>query len=275
LTITNPDRTIDLDSVTIPTSTPSTLSANTVYYIRGYVTNDGGTYYETITTSVTTLPAFFSGVTNTITEGSTTATIATSMTGGIVIEGGNAVLSAKGIAYSTTSNGTYTNVPCTPVSITKTNYSTDITGLVTGTKYYFKPYATNASGTGYGVESEFTTLVALALPATTASPNVVYSANVLTVTSVTVTNDGSSSIGYGLCSSNDLSVPTFSGGTPDNTGVVTTFVGSITLPTPSTTSVTYWIKAYAQNTGGIAYSPTTISITIDTNGAVQGGIGIS
>ena len=272
LTIASSDKTIDADGVT-PTSTPSTLNANTVYYIRGYVTNDDGTYYEASATPVTTLPAFFGGVTNTITEGSTTATIATSMTGGIVIEGGNATLSAKGIAYSTTSNGTYTNVPS--ASTNKSNYSTNITGLATGTKYYFKPYATNAAGTGYGVEAQFTTLVTLALPTTPTSPDVVFAGGVLTVTSVTVTNEGSSSIGYGLCSSNDGSTPQLTG-SPTTTGVVTTsFVGTITLPTPTGSPVTYKVKAYAQNTGGIAYSPTTISITIDNTGAVQGGIGIS
>ena len=277
LTIASLDKTIDADSVT--TSTPSTLSANTVYYIRGYVTNDGGTYYETSTTPVTTLPAFFGGVTNTITEGSTTATIATNMAVTNIVIQGPATLTAKGIAYSTTSNGTYTSVPCTPVDITKSNYITNITGLATGTKYYFKPYATNAGGTGYGVESEFTTLVALALPTTPTSPDVVFAAGVteglLTVTSVTVTNEGSSSIGYGLCSSNNGSTPQFTG-PPTTTGVVTTsFVGTITLPTPSGSPVTYKVKAYAENTGGIAYSPTTITITIDSSGTVQGGIGIS
>ena len=40
-----------------------------------------------------------------------------------------------------------------------TSFTSNITGLTTYTKYYVRAYATNSTGTGYGNELSFTTLV--------------------------------------------------------------------------------------------------------------------
>lgn len=37
------------------------------------------------------------------------------------------------------------------------NFTSDLTGLVASTPYYYKAYATNAGGTAYGAEQTFTT----------------------------------------------------------------------------------------------------------------------
>ncbi|MEO7265584.1 MAG: T9SS type A sorting domain-containing protein, partial [Ferruginibacter sp.] len=51
-------------------------------------------------------------------------------------------------------DGTGTKVPSTNIS--GGNFTVDLTGLAPNTKYYFKAYATNAGGTGYGGQLTFT-----------------------------------------------------------------------------------------------------------------------
>ena len=78
-------------------------------------------------------------------------------TGGSITSDGNSSIIAKGVVWSTaidptidlttkTSNGTLTGLFESPVS-----------GLVPGTKYYLRAYATNTAGTSYGNQLVFTT----------------------------------------------------------------------------------------------------------------------
>lgn len=84
-----------------------------------------------------------------------------SLNGEIVDDQGEAV-TESGFVYSTSPDpvigGTgVVQVQTTP-TVTSGTYSLDITGLQSNTAYYYKAYAINANGTGYGDETSFTTL---------------------------------------------------------------------------------------------------------------------
>jgi subtilisin-like proprotein convertase family protein len=249
--------------ITTTSSSATSLIPNTKYYLVAYVTNTTGTYYTTSMPKVT-LPSFVASVPNTTTESSRSVSIETGLAGTIIIQGSEIV--TKGIAYSS-NNSTWTNLPSVDTNLN--NYITTISGLSTGTKYYFKPYVTNSEGIGYGIQSEFTTLVELTLPDTT---YIKYESSKIHVGEnaafanryVQITNNGSESITeYGLCYTTDGSIPTDQNTIVSSTGNVTKFYNSINV-TPTTTVTTYKIRAYVKNAGGTAYSQTTIQFVIST-----------
>ncbi|MEO6540225.1 MAG: hypothetical protein ABIN74_04500, partial [Ferruginibacter sp.] len=96
----------------------------------------------------------------TVTTGAASAitTVSATLAGTIPANGCSAV-TAYGVEYSTTNgfpNGSGTAVPSTNLS--GINFSSNVAGLTQNTTYYYHAYATNAGGTGYGVQQTFTTL---------------------------------------------------------------------------------------------------------------------
>lgn len=75
--------------------------------------------------------------------------------GNITNDFGNAI-TARGVCWSTSSSPTTANSKTTE-SGTTGSFASSITGLTAGTLYYVRAYATNASGTAYGAEVNFTT----------------------------------------------------------------------------------------------------------------------
>ena len=76
--------------------------------------------------------------------------------GGNVISDGGFAVTARGICWNTVQNPTISNNKTTDGSGTG-NFISYITGLEEHTVYYFRAYATNSSGTGYGEQKSFTT----------------------------------------------------------------------------------------------------------------------
>jgi uncharacterized protein (TIGR02145 family) len=83
-----------------------------------------------------------------------TATTATS--GGNIPNDGGAIITARGVCWSTSINPTITDSKTTNGTGTGTFISL-ITGLTPVTKYYLRAYATNSFGTAYGNEIRFAT----------------------------------------------------------------------------------------------------------------------
>ena len=78
------------------------------------------------------------------------------MSGGNVISDGGAVVTARGVCYSTSSNPTISSNITTNGNGTG-SYISNLTGLSPNTKYYVRAYATNSQGTSYGNQISFTT----------------------------------------------------------------------------------------------------------------------
>jgi hypothetical protein len=96
----------------------------------------------------------------TTTATSITTTSATS--GGVVTATGGASVTSEGVCYATSSNPT---TPCTSNG-TATPFTSPITGLTPNTTYFYRAFATNTAGTGYGSDLSFTTLPTCATPVT-------------------------------------------------------------------------------------------------------------
>lgn len=91
---------------------------------------------------------------STTTVGNITATSASS--GGNISSDGGATVTARGVCWSTSANPTIADSKTTDGSGTG-SFTSNLTGLITGTLYYVRSYATNSAGTAYGNEVSFTT----------------------------------------------------------------------------------------------------------------------
>jgi len=77
-------------------------------------------------------------------------TVTTATSGGNILNGGGAAITARGICWSTSHNPTLAN-SYTTNGTGIGSFTSNITGLTSGTTY-FRAYATNISGTAYGNE---------------------------------------------------------------------------------------------------------------------------
>ncbi|NDF60617.1 MAG: hypothetical protein EB100_06000 [Crocinitomicaceae bacterium] len=135
------------------------LIVSKTYYVKPYVTNARGTSYGnelqfTITNDnviTINLPTVSSENATSITQ--TSANISSN-----VISDGGAVVTERGIVFSTSTNPTLTNTKLTNTGTGTGVFSTNITNLSPATTYFVKAYATNSKGTAYSNQISFTTL---------------------------------------------------------------------------------------------------------------------
>jgi hypothetical protein len=82
----------------------------------------------------------------------------TASSGGSISIDGGAAVSARGVCWSTSSNPTIALSTKTIDGSGIGTFTSSITGLVAGTMYYVRAYATNSAGTSYGNELIINTL---------------------------------------------------------------------------------------------------------------------
>jgi hypothetical protein len=222
-------------------SSLTNLTPNTIYYVRAYAINSAGTSYGsqvTFTTSQLIIPTL-----TTTTVSSITTTSAVSG-GNITADGGGAV-TARGVCWATTANPTISNSKTSDGTGTG-SFTSNVTGLLQGTAYHIRAYATNSAGTAYGNDLPFST---------TGIPTVTTSA-VTSVTSASaagggnVTSDGGLSVtARGVCWSTSTNPTIANSKTTDGTGTGV-FTSSITGLAAITQ---YYVRSYATNSVGTAY----------------------
>ena len=104
------------------------------------------------------VPVWVSGVLPTVnTIQLTSITSTTVISGGIVMNDGGSTITARGVCWATSSNPTILN-NLTSDGAGIGSFSSNITGLISGTLYYVRSYTTTASGISYGNEFSFKTL---------------------------------------------------------------------------------------------------------------------
>lgn len=218
------------------------LNAHTKYYVRAYATNSKGTAYgeEVNFTTSANKP--------TVSTGSVTNITTTTATGsGNVINDGGSSVTERGLCWSThhepTINGTHIMA-----GEGTGEFTAAMNNLGANTTYYVRAYATNGAGTSYGDEVEFATL-SVSVPS-------VITASVTNIGQTTATGGGNviSSGGEivterGICWSTSHN-PTISGSHQGNGTGTGNYTVNMTGLNPNTT---YYVRAYAINSQGIAY----------------------
>ena len=189
----------------------------------------------------------------------TEITVNSAKCGGEVINGGDAVVVARGVCWNTSGQPTVSDT----YTMNGTNvgsFTSQISNLVPNTQYYVRAYATNAKGvTGYGEEVSFTTLEKL-LPTVTTTVEVTN----ITVSSATcggeVTFDGNVTVtARGICWSTSQNPTIEDNKTTDGYGV-----GSFTSQIPNLVPNTqYYVRAYATNEVGTAYGEEVTFTTLE------------
>jgi uncharacterized protein (TIGR02145 family) len=212
-------------------------------------------------------------VLTTTTVSNITATTATS--GGNIIDEGNSSVIRRGVCWSTNTLPTIIDSKTTDGEGTG-SFSSSLTGLKEGTKYYVRAYATNNLGTGYGKAKSFTSQPAI-IPVLTTSA-------VSNITAITATsggrityNGGAKITACGVCWSTAIHPTLTNSKTVDSTGTGV-FISSIIGLTPVTI---YYLRAYATNSVGTAYgneigfTTSSASTTVtDIDGNVYGTVTI-
>lgn len=218
------------------------LIQNTTYFVRSYATNSSGTGYGnqvSFVTRKTGIPTLTTASISSITGFSATS-------GGNIPDDNGESVTVRGICWGTDPNPTISN--------NKTNdgsgngsFTSSMTSLKPGTKYYVRSYATNSNGTAYGNEINFTTSVVHSVLTTTPVSNVTCMS---AETGGNITDDGGAPVTErGVCwntSQNPVIADKkliYNSGTGSFTAVLSGLKGS----------TTYYVRAYSINSAGIAY----------------------
>ena len=261
------------NSITNVSADISGLTPGTIYHYRVRSVNSIGTTNgnDLIFTTVSAIPTL-----TTIPVSNVSANSA--ITGGNITSDGGASVTTRGVCWATTADPTISNNKTTD-GTGSGNFNSTITGLQPSTIYHVRAYATNNSGTAYGNDLTFTTLVVVPLLTTT-------SVTAITQTTATsggsISSDGGSSVtARGVCWATTANPTTINSKTTDGPGT-NSFISNLTGLQPGTL---YYMRAYATNSAGTAYgneltfttSANTPTITtaaisaITSNSAVSGG----
>ena len=236
------------------------LEANTTYYVRAYAINSLGTAFgeemSFVAQTETTVPVVQTRMVNGITE--------TSATGhGTVVSDGGADVTQRGLCWSTEHNPTIdgTHAECGSGTGEFSGLMPHLTDMTT---YYVRAYAENAVGIAYGEEVSFTVgQHEHPVPPTVTTAEVTNISATTAIGGGNVTNDGGAEVTErGICWSTSHN-PTIDGSHTSNGTGTGSYTCMMTGLTPSTT---YYVRAYAVNSEGVAYGSEESFSTLNMNG---------
>jgi hypothetical protein len=219
------------------------LTASTNYYFRAYASNALGTGYGTengFTTGTQPLATVQTQAASGITQ--TSALVA-----GAVTSDAGAAVTVRGFCYSTGNNPQISN-DTVQVGAGLGTFSATLRNLNAGSTYYFRAFAVNAGGVGYGLVQSFQTP---ALTTATITTNAVYGiSNQSAYSGGSISSDGGSAVTQRGVAYDTTANPTTAGSiTSDGTGAgnYTSIMAGL-MP-----STVYYVCSYAINASGTAY----------------------
>ena len=185
--------------------------------------------------------------------------------GGEVVSGGDAVVIARGVCWSTNPTPTVSDNYTVNGNGIGT-YTSYISNFTENTTYYVRAYATNTNGvTSYGGERSFTTLKKL-LPVVVTSEVVDVTAY-LAVCGGDVTFQGNLEVmARGVCWSTNQN-PTINDNKTNDGNGLGTYISNLSNLTDNTT---YYVRAYATNEKGTAYGNERSFTTSPSSGIING-----
>ena len=219
------------------------LEPDRTYFVRAFATNPLGTsfgnelFFNTLALTVPTLS----------TELVSNITISTVLSGGNITDDGGTPILGRGICWSLNPDPT-TEDDCASEGLGDGSYIALATGLAADTTYHLRAYAENAQGTAYGEDRSFTTeVLPLATVTTTAASAISYT----TATGGgNVSGDNGSPVSSrGICWSTTTAPTTADDHYAEFGGLGVFFVPMTGLATDTT----YYVRAFAENGGGISY----------------------
>ena len=252
----------------------SSLTCESTYYFRAYATNPEGIGYGSVL-SFTTDACAASSSNPTVTTSAASSIDQTSATlNGTIVSNNNATTTTRGFVYAenaalttnavtTTENGTYDTG----------SFTTDLSSLSCGSTYYFRAYATNSEGTGYGAVTSLTTdacdvLVSIPTVTTSAASSIERTSATLNGTITATGGDDSSERGFVYA--DDAALTTNAATTTENgtfgNGTFSTSISSLTCNTD------YYFRAFATNASGTGYG-SVVSLTTSACASSGGGGG--
>jgi len=225
-------------------STITGLLPATGYHVRAYATNSAGTAYGA-DVPFTTVAVVVPTLTTTAVTG---VTLTTAASGGTISADGGGTVTARGVCWGTTLNPVIGALNTTTNGTGTGVFTSTITGLLPGTPYHVRAYATNSAGTAYGTDVPFTT-IAVVVPTltTTAVTGVTLTA---AASGGTITADGGGAItAKGVCWATTTTPTILNSITTDGTGIAS-FTSSLSV---LLTGTTYYVRSYATNSAGTGY----------------------
>ncbi|WP_183891531.1 hypothetical protein, partial [Pedobacter cryoconitis] len=248
-TIEDPGKTLNGASAANFSSSITGLKVGTTYYVKAYVTNAVGTSYGNLD-SLTTI--------NIPTVTTTTATniLSTTLTtGGEVTMDGGAAVTSRGVVMSITPEPTIASTLRTVDGAGTGIFVSNPKTLTLATKYYYRAYATNSVGTAYGKQDSVTT--AAILP-------VVDQVKLSEITdhsargTATVTADGGAPVTASGLVWNTTGTPAL-----EDHVIASKDINTITgVLEGLEEGPTYYVRAYATNNVGTAYSAVAVNFKI-------------
>ena len=254
--------------------TLSELTFATTYYVRAYAVNAAGVSYgSTIAVTTNAILAELS------TASITSITSSSAVSGGNISSDGGAIVSARGVVWSTEKDPTISLSTKTADGTGSGSFTSNISGLEPGVKYYVRAYATNSKGTSYGSEESFTTKPILSTVSTSSASDITSSSFKI---GGNVTASGGADIterGVVWDTTEEPTIDDNKKSSGEGLGEFTVTLSELTFAT------TYYVRAYAVNSAGVSYGNSvtvtteailpelsTVSITsITSSSAVSGG----
>lgn len=225
----------------------SDLKPNTTYYVRSFASNlIGLSYGHEVSFKTVNIPSTIASLN---TKNAISITQNTAVSGGDIISDGRSPILSKGICYAELSNPTVADSLTNNGSGSSSYFST-LKNLKPNTKYYIRSYATNAIGTAYGNEVNFTTNpIQIVLPTITTKAATQITKSSFRTGSF-ITSDGNGLItSKGICYSKTAN-PTI------QDSVILCGTGSVSFDTSIynlSTNSKYYIRAFAINSAGTVY----------------------
>ena len=220
------------------------LIPNTKYYVKAFAVNSAGTGYSQIVDFTTS-----AGVPSVSTLGTVEVTSMSAELSGEVSDDNGAEITERGFVWLQGTGTPTTDSFKLKVDGTIGDYTATLEGLDPNQKYSFRAYAINSKGTAYGDVMVFTTVAGL--PALSAMKVTGVTASSATFTCNVTGHGGETASEVGFYYSTDPEVDVTTAQKVSDTYTSDTF----TLIAKNLNSEqTYYVKAYAKNSVGEAYS---------------------